>query len=89
MADTAPEHQLIRNCKFGYACEQQWQSLRPTRDPRARHCATCDAPVVQCITDEELLATLRRNQCVAIPADPETPQRGRWLVGVVDGPPYV
>jgi hypothetical protein len=89
MAAPAPERQLIRNCVFGYACDQQWEGLRPTRDPRVRHCETCDSSVVQCVTDQELLAALRRKQCVAIPAEPERPERGKWLIGDLSGPPYV
>ncbi len=59
---------LIRNCRFAFRCNQQWDNLPVTEHPRFRFCSDCQRRVVLCARDHELRAARLQNDCVAIPA---------------------
>lgn len=62
----ASDQPLIRNCRFAFRCHQNWSSLETTDDPSVRYCHECSRQVVLYRRDAELLAALRKDQCVAI-----------------------
>ena len=57
----------IENCRFKFRCEQTWEGLAQTPDPRVRHCSECDDSVHLCVTDSQLAEAIKRHWCVAIP----------------------
>lgn len=57
----------FRNCEFRYRCDQTWDGLQTTDDPMVRHCSECERSVHYCVSEEELVAAIKANQCVAIP----------------------
>jgi hypothetical protein len=61
--------EVIRNCRFAFRCAQQWETLSAGAHPRQRYCGECERHVVLCESDDELRTALRRNDCVAIPAN--------------------
>lgn len=61
------EQLLIRNCRFAFRCHQRWDALEETNNIHVRYCHECSQDVVLCRTDEDLLAALQANHCVAVP----------------------
>ena len=59
----------IRNCKFAFRCNRQWQELTPTRKSSVRFCNDCSKEVIYCATDAELARAVKRGQCVAVDVD--------------------
>jgi hypothetical protein len=87
----------IENCRFKFRCEQTWDGLTQTPDPRVRHCSECREDVHFCTTDEQLAKAIRQGHCVAIPdqvpgpdeADDPEDSRDHWHVTVgVPAPPW-
>lgn len=60
----------IRNCDIKYKCPQNWNSLIVTSEENIRYCEHCDRGVHYCQNKEDLMAAMKKNQCVAIPLDP-------------------
>ena len=56
----------IRNCKFAYRCNQRWENLTITEDNNIRFCHDCEKEVHRCLTDDELVRSVRLNRCIAI-----------------------
>lgn len=69
---TAP----IRNCgsarvarrpvRFAYECPRTWETLEPTPEDDARHCATCEKLVYLCHSREEAEERARRGECITV-----------------------
>jgi len=56
---------LIRNCKFRYKCNEQWQGMdlvNPESD-KIRFCRVCQENVYLCENDQELSLAIRHNYC--------------------------
>lgn len=58
---------LIRNCRFKFSCPQTWDTLDSIGNPTIRWCSNCSQGVHLCKTEQELMAALAENHCVAIP----------------------
>ena len=56
----------IRNCKFAFKCEMQWEKLRETEDRKIKFCKTCQQEVHFCETNEELVDAINKNKCICI-----------------------
>jgi hypothetical protein len=60
---------VIRNCRIGYRCEQDWDDLVDRGNKNSRYCSDCKQDVVRCATVKQLKAALAMNACVAIPIE--------------------
>jgi len=58
----------IRNCFWGYKCEQTWESLLTTKDERVKFCGSCQKEVHRCETMESLAKNVALNRCVNFPS---------------------
>lgn len=78
----------IRNCEFRFECPKKWEALTETHNVKIRHCGTCDRNVHYCKTPSELMAAIRKNQCVAV--EIHSPKRAKpsVLLGDAAPPPY-
>lgn len=56
----------IRNCKFAFKCSARWDDLQETADEYIKFCDDCQKEVFFCESDDELVAQVRLNRCVAI-----------------------
>ena len=56
----------IRNCKFAYKCNAKWDDLQDTEDDEVKFCDDCQKEVFFCGSDDELIAQVHLNRCVAI-----------------------
>lgn len=59
----------IRNCSYGYACDQHWYGLNETTDSSIRFCSTCQKEVHWCNAETELAGNIVLNRAVAIDTD--------------------
>lgn len=60
--------EYIRNCSWGYSCEQFWEVLDDTQDPQIKFCNDCQKEVHRCETKEELVNNIAMNRCVNFPS---------------------
>ena len=58
-----------RSVRFAYECPRTWETLSPTDDPAARHCATCAKLVHLCHSREEAEDRARRGDCITLSTD--------------------
>jgi hypothetical protein len=66
----------IRNCgsapvagrpiRFAYECLRTWDTLEPTNEAAARHCATCAKLVHLCRSRDEAEERARRGECITL-----------------------
>ena len=56
----------IRNCSFGFKCNQKWNSLLKRKEKNIKYCHECEKEVYLIETDEELAHAIKFNHCVAI-----------------------
>ncbi len=56
----------IRNCKFAFKCSAKWDELQETEDDSIKFCDDCQKEVFFCENDDDLVAQVRLNRCVAI-----------------------
>ena len=56
----------IRNCSFGFKCNQKWDSLLKRKEKNIKYCHECEKEVYLIETNEELSHAIKFNQCVAI-----------------------
>ena len=71
----------IRNCIFAFKRNAVWEDLEDTQDESIKFCQDCQKEVHYCADDEELVAAVRLNRCIAIERDPG----GRWPENVEMG----
>jgi hypothetical protein len=64
MATSKKQYEL-RNCSWGYRCEQTWDALIATDSPIEKYCSDCDRPVYLCDTLDDLAFVVARNSCAA------------------------
>ena len=73
---------LIRNCKFGYQCDRDWDDLKAIDvEDDVRYCSSCHSIVYFCHTDEDLAESIRLNRCVALMLVDELGLEARVMVG--------
>jgi hypothetical protein len=80
MVDRHKSNLAIRNCIFAFKCTAKWEELTPTDDYKINFCQDCQKEVHLCEDDDELVAAVRLNRCVAIFREDEI-GRGRMLLG--------
>ena len=56
----------IRNCSFGFKCNQKWDSLLKRKEKNIKYCHECEKEVYLIETNEELMHAIKFNYCVAI-----------------------
>ncbi len=63
---TQRSNTAIRNCRFAFRCDKEWQDLTETTFPKVRFCGDCERDVFLCTTDAQLAEAIRLNRCVAL-----------------------
>ena len=71
----------IRNCEFRFKCPKDWDALKPTDREDERYCNECNQIVYFCHTEEELMAAIQADRCVAIAQG--VPEDGLFVVGMM------
>jgi len=63
----------IRNCIYGFKCDQNWNEMTRTNKENARFCQKCEKEVFFVEKKGQLLKAIKLNRCVAIkaPGSPE------------------
>jgi len=56
----------IRNCIFGFQCNQNWNDLKLTSQKEIRFCDKCKKNVYEIEDAKKLLEAIKFNKCVAI-----------------------
>ena len=56
----------IRNCSFGFKCNQKWESLLKRKEKNIKYCHECEKEVFLIETNSELMDAIKFNHCVAI-----------------------
>ena len=56
----------IRNCSFGFKCNQKWDSLLKRKEKNIKYCHECEKEVYLIETNDELMHAIKFNHCVAI-----------------------
>ena len=56
----------IRNCSFGFKCNQKWDGLLKRKEKNIKYCHECEKEVYLIETNEELMHAIKFNHCVAI-----------------------
>jgi len=81
----------IRNCSFGFKCNQKWEDLLKRKEKNIKYCLECEKEVYLIETNVELAYAIKFNHCVAIKVRhdeiPE-PKRPKITVGMLTSPNY-
>jgi len=56
----------IRNCSFGFKCNQKWEDLIKRKEKNIKYCLECEKEVYLIETNAELMNAIKLNHCVAI-----------------------
>ena len=56
----------IRNCSFGFRCNQKWEDLLKRKEKNIKYCHECEREVYLIETNAELMDAIKFNHCVAI-----------------------
>jgi hypothetical protein len=56
----------IRNCSFGFKCNQKWEDLLKRKEKNIKYCHECEKEVYLIETNSELMDAIKFNHCVAI-----------------------
>ncbi|QDD11008.1 hypothetical protein [Candidatus Methylopumilus planktonicus] len=56
----------IRNCSFGFKCNQRWKDLLKRKEKNIKYCHECEREVYLIETNEELMRVIKFNHCAAI-----------------------
>ena len=68
----------IRNCSFGFKCNQKWEDLLKRKEKNIKYCHECEKEVYLIETNEELMHAIKFKHCVAIKVShDEIPQTKR------------
>jgi hypothetical protein len=71
----------FRNCEVAFKCDADWFELDETSNEKIRFCNSCQKPVHLCIQEDELLAAIKSNLCVAIPPPFKKSESRNMFVG--------
>lgn len=58
----------LRNCKFGFKCNQSWFRLNETENKDIKFCSKCEKNVYMVHNNNELANAIQENKCVALRA---------------------
>jgi len=73
----------IRNCSFGFKCNQKWEDLIKRKEKNIKYCLECEKEVYLIETNIELMHAIKFNHCVAIKVrHDEIPQEKRANITV-------
>ena len=73
----------IRNCSFGFKCNQKWEDLLKRKEKNIKYCHECEKEVYLIETNTELMDAIKFNYCVAIKVrHDEIPQTKRSNITV-------
>ena len=81
----------IRNCSFGFKCNQKWEDLLKRKEKNIKYCHECEKEVYLIETNTELMHAIKFNHCVAIKVrHDEIPQirKPHIDVGMLSSPNY-
>lgn len=56
----------IRNCIYGFKCEQIWDQMQFTKRENVRFCSSCEKEVFFVEKKGQLFKSIQLNRCVAI-----------------------
>ena len=56
----------IRNCSFGFKCNQKWEDLLKRKEKNIKYCHECEKEVYLIEANSELMDAIKFNHCVAI-----------------------
>lgn len=56
----------IRNCIYGFKCDQSWDEMTLTKKENVRFCGNCEKEVFFVEKKGQLLKAIQLNRCVAI-----------------------
>lgn len=86
----------IRNCKFAYRCDRQWEELdqhyknnKNLLPEDVRYCDQCDKAVYKVTDDKSLTKAIKLNRCIAIEItekDLTENMRESWGIGKENKP---
>jgi len=79
----------IRNCTFGFKCNQKWEGLFKRKEKNIKYCHECEKEVYLIETNEDLAHAIKFNYCVAIKVRfDEMPKKNRpdISVGMINSP---
>jgi hypothetical protein len=57
----------IRNCAYGFSCDQNWDGLEETSDESIKYCSLCRREVHWCVGVDELVEFIALNRCIGFP----------------------
>jgi hypothetical protein len=66
IAPNAKSYVDIRNCSFGFKCNQKWEDLLKRKEKNIKYCHECEKEVYLIETNIELMEAIKFNHCVAI-----------------------
>lgn len=69
----------LRNCKFGFKCNQNWFKLNETENKDIKFCSKCEKNVYMVHNNAELANAIQENKCVALRA----PNKPGMLLGKI------
>ena len=79
----------IRNCSFGFKCNQKWEDLLKRKEKNIKYCHECEKEVYLIETSTELMHAIKFNHCVAIKVRyDEIPKRSNIAVGMISPTNY-
>ena len=81
----------IRNCTFGFKCNQKWGDLHKRKEKNIKYCHECEREVYLIETNAELAHAIKFNHCVAIKVRHDEipqPKRPDITVGMLTPPNY-
>jgi hypothetical protein len=73
----------IRNCIFGFKCDQQWDDMSLTNKDHVRFCGNCEKEVFFVEKKGQLLKAIQLNRCVAIKAPGSSERLEVFTSGVI------
>ena len=81
----------IRNCSFGFQCNQKWEDLLKRKEKNIKYCHECEKEVYLIEANAELMDAIKFNHCVAIKVrydEIPQPKRPNITVGMINPPNY-
>jgi len=67
VTDTLDDSDIrIRNCIYGFKCDQSWDEMTLTKKENVRFCGNCEKEVFFVEKKGQLLKAIQLNRCVAI-----------------------
>ena len=81
----------LRNCSFGFKCNQKWEGLLKRKEKNIKYCHECEKEVFLIETNEELMHAIKHDHCVAIRVrydEIPQPKESQIDIGMINPPNY-